>query len=328
MNSQGSSSSLTADGEALYRRLLREAPADATTHAGELGWPVERMSRCVDELLRGRLIRRVNGGVLRADDPRATLGRLVDQQEAELDRQRQRLLEMRSSIGSFEVDYRRGLDVTGSRLPPWERVSPSEAVEVIEVLIRNSDGELLRASARGSEADGAAGAVWQVPDPALHSGRAARSVFGMTVFDDPDWPAAARACAARGDQLRYLDTIPMEFAVYGTAGVLMARPRPEEQGYYLVRPEPIVTAFTSLFELLWRVAEPVHDEAIAPQNIRILELLALGLKDEAIARHLGLGLRTVRRRLANLMAEYGADNRFQLGLAVARHDLLVSGRSR
>ncbi len=46
------------------------------------------------------------------------------------------------------------------------------------------------------------------------------------------------------------------------------------------------------------------------------QLLALGMKDEAIARYLGWGLRTVRRRVARLMEEHGVDTRFQLGAAV------------
>jgi DNA-binding NarL/FixJ family response regulator len=51
-------------------------------------------------------------------------------------------------------------------------------------------------------------------------------------------------------------------------------------------------------------------------DARLLELLALGIKDEAIARLLGLGLRTVRRRIAGLMALHGVDTRYQLGLAI------------
>lgn len=40
--------------------------------------------------------------------------------------------------------------------------------------------------------------------------------------------------------------------------------------------------------------------------------------DEAIARQVGVGLRTARRWLAHLMAERGVTTRFQLGLTVAR----------
>jgi DNA-binding NarL/FixJ family response regulator len=42
------------------------------------------------------------------------------------------------------------------------------------------------------------------------------------------------------------------------------------------------------------------------------------MKDEAIARYLGVSLRTVRRRVARLMAVNGVDTRFQLGWVLAR----------
>ena len=47
-------------------------------------------------------------------------------------------------------------------------------------------------------------------------------------------------------------------------------------------------------------------------------MLEQGLKDEVIARYLGVSLRTVRRRVAHLMAVHGVETRFQLGWALAR----------
>ena len=64
---------------------------------------------------------------------------------------------------------------------------------------------------------------------------------------------------------------------------------------------------------------------------KLVELLELGLKDEAIARYLGVSLRTVRRRVAHLMAVNGVDTRFQLGwrspAAVAARALARAGRA-
>lgn len=46
--------------------------------------------------------------------------------------------------------------------------------------------------------------------------------------------------------------------------------------------------------------------------VEVLEHLAAGLKDEAIGRALGISARTVRRRVADLEARFGATNRIQL----------------
>jgi len=47
----------------------------------------------------------------------------------------------------------------------------------------------------------------------------------------------------------------------------------------------------------------------------LLALLAAGLTDEAIARSLGISLRTVQRRIHDLMETLGATTRFQAGMA-------------
>jgi DNA-binding NarL/FixJ family response regulator len=46
----------------------------------------------------------------------------------------------------------------------------------------------------------------------------------------------------------------------------------------------------------------------------VLEVLASGCKDETAARTLGLGVRTYRRRVAELMTALGAESRFQAGV--------------
>ena len=50
----------------------------------------------------------------------------------------------------------------------------------------------------------------------------------------------------------------------------------------------------------------------------LLDQLAGGAKDEQIARALGLSLRTVRRRVAEILDELGADSRFQAGVEAVR----------
>ena len=42
------------------------------------------------------------------------------------------------------------------------------------------------------------------------------------------------------------------------------------------------------------------------------------MKDEQIARELGLSLRTVRRRVAEVLDELGATSRFQAGVEAVR----------
>ena len=88
--------------------------------------------------------------------------------------------------------------------------------------------------------------------------------------------------------------------------------------YLVIRNPVLIGAFQGWFNHVWS-ATPARDHG-APVDQRIVDLLALGYKDEAIARHLGVALRTVRRRVAALMDDYQVHTRFQLGAALAHDD--------
>jgi DNA-binding NarL/FixJ family response regulator len=102
----------------------------------------------------------------------------------------------------------------------------------------------------------------------------------------------------------------------------------------VVRAPAIVAAFRELFDRVWtqavtvpKLGSPGEGLAIAAgpghgltedERKRTLELLALGAKDEAVARQLGVSLRTVRRRVADVLTELGATTRFQAGMEAVR----------
>lgn len=90
------------------------------------------------------------------------------------------------------------------------------------------------------------------------------------------------------------------------------------RNYSVISEPSVVQSVTSLFEAAWRSATTleVYDTQHAELRVlapRVLELLASGCKDETAARTLGLGVRTYRRRVAELMTALGADSRFQAG---------------
>ena len=71
----------------------------------------------------------------------------------------------------------------------------------------------------------------------------------------------------------------------------------------------VVSALVKLFELLWApatplpVGDPQQPSPIGEDlDLRLLGLLGTGLKDEVIARELGISVRTLGRRLSALLA--------------------------
>ncbi|ADP82749.1 LuxR C-terminal-related transcriptional regulator [Pseudofrankia inefficax] len=65
-------------------------------------------------------------------------------------------------------------------------------------------------------------------------------------------------------------------------------------------------------------ADDATEQALSAAELLLLALLADGLKDEAVARALGVSVRTVRRMVAELMHRLDARSRFQAALLAQR----------
>lgn len=133
------------------------------------------------------------------------------------------------------------------------------------------------------------------------------------------------------EQVRICAQPPTEFVIADRAVALL--PVADEgavvaDSVLVVRSSALLVALVRLFELLWqssvpvsrREAEPPADERV---DERLLLLLAAGLKDEAIARRLGISLRTVHRRTSELLDRLGARTRFQAGAEAVRSGMLL-----
>ncbi|MEI7033326.1 helix-turn-helix transcriptional regulator [Streptomyces pratensis] len=96
--------------------------------------------------------------------------------------------------------------------------------------------------------------------------------------------------------------------------------------------EPAVVAFLcGLFEQVWdrgvdfagEIRSQDQERALANSvKSSILRLLVQGVRDEAIARRMGISVRTCRRHIAEIMETTGAESRFQAGYLVAGRQLL------
>lgn len=137
-------------------------------------------------------------------------------------------------------------------------------------------------------------------------------------------PVAAHHLAVRRDQygadIRVTTDEINETIILDRRIVILAGDRTAGQRSYSVITQPdAVHGVSSLFEAAWRSATELaaYDagiadiRALAPQ---VLDLLGQGVKDETAARSLGLGVRTYRRRVAELMDALGARSRFQAGV--------------
>jgi DNA-binding NarL/FixJ family response regulator len=73
-----------------------------------------------------------------------------------------------------------------------------------------------------------------------------------------------------------------------------------------------------VYELGSRREAPVPAKELTGRQVTIGRLMSTGAKDAAIARQLGLSLRTVRAEISALIAGLGARSRFQAGCLLVR----------
>jgi DNA-binding CsgD family transcriptional regulator len=205
-----------------------------------------------------------------------------------------------------------------------ELSSGGNPLELLQLMIRTSRGDMLwlRPDAWAMPRESK---VSEVLAEAMATGRRSRAIYPARALTEA--PEALRVRAGLGEQVRIISELPTRMFILGDSHAVL----PEPIGYadeprVHVRQRSIVAALTMWFESLWDRAAPMPEieagRISADGRQFLLEQLMAGATDEVIARQLGIGLRTVRRRVAALMTELGVDTRFQAGVEAVRRGWL------
>lgn len=317
------------DAEALYRRVLREPNATLAHHAGVLRWQEDRAVRCLESLMALRLVREDAEARLSADHPRSGIQRLIDRETARLDLRRREMDEVRAAISDFAADHLAGRE-SNEAVPGLVAIPEDLAAATVEDLIRTTKGTIRSAHLTVGTGPAVDRSLDRMAREEVRAGRRLRSIYPLEVLDVPDQLQWVRGWAEVGEEQRVVQHVPHDFSVFGTEAVAAGQDwGAGANGIVVIRAPLLVQAFTTVFEDAWAGGLPVPDEVVeADEQTRLLGLLGAGFKDEAIARYLGVGLRTVRRRVADLMEVHGTHTRFQLGAAAQRRGLLRQERPR
>jgi sugar-specific transcriptional regulator TrmB len=160
---------------------------------------------------------------------------------------------------------------------------------------------------------------------------ASRGVRSRTVYDAGGLDAPGRmkliAVVEEAEEARVYPAVPLKLVIFdrNLALVPLWLEEAEVRAALLVRQSPLLDSLVALFELVWERSVPIHAHSEAGQRAssrdgdrELITLLAAGLKDQAIARHLGIGMSTVARRVRRLMDAMEVRTRFQAGLQAGR----------
>jgi len=205
-----------------------------------------------------------------------------------------------------------------------ELSSGGNPLELLKLMVRSSRGDMLwlRPDAWAMPRESL---VTEVLAEAMASGRRSRAIYPVRALTEA--PDALRARARLGEEVRVMSEVRTRMFIFGDAHAVLPEPLGfADEPRVHVRQRSIVAALTMWFEPMWATAAPVPEledgEAAGDGRRFLLDQLMAGAADEVIARKLGSGLRTVRRRVASLMTELGGNTRFQAGVEAVRRGWL------
>ncbi|WP_327584464.1 winged helix-turn-helix transcriptional regulator [Nonomuraea sp. NBC_00507] len=314
---------VTGAEESAYRALLRHGPATLSELAAETGSSAAAIRRMLPRLEDLGLISRVAGRPLRliATPPTIAIDILVARRQEELTHSRAAAALLATEVAARSgpqpeevLEVVTGRDAVARRYLQLERNATREMLVLVHppyaVDISDDRENRQRAARRGAPVT--------------------RGIYSPQAFEHPGMLAHTRRAIADGEQAR-LGQVPVKLAIADAATAILPLVSDEGQAVesaLVVHPSALLDALVGLFETLWRAAVPLRlstegleQEREAP-DAEVLALLAAGMKDDAIARQLGLSPRTVQRRVQVLSERLGARTRFHAGFLAAQQDLL------
>jgi len=159
-----------------------------------------------------------------------------------------------------------------------------------------------------------------------------RAVYDRSLLEDPFHVRRILHGLASGEEGR-VAAVPLKLAIidreWAILPLLFAEGETVEAAV-IVRRSVLLDSLLALFETVWQqavemkaTADELATVAASERELReIAHLLAIGMTDVAIANHLRVSERTVRRRIKDLMDELRVDTRYRAGIKAAQRGWL------
>jgi hypothetical protein len=300
---------LAPDEERLYRALLDE-PGTAGQLARRLGWARPAVDDVAHRLARTAFITTSSDGTLTPYDPELAVHLAAARRERSLRGALADLHTLRTSMGRHPL------------APRDQRLHDARAVTVItatEAAARRGDIAALAATDLRRLVTGHAAAHQH------GTAERRRVIYRRELFDNDQLRRHALHAQAQGE---HVALVPEPLTNLVIADDTIALVELGDLGALVVHAAPLLTLLCHYYDLLWDNAfhltrpRPECRWHLAEEDHQLLALLALGLKDQTIARHLGIGLRSVVRRIGILERTFNVETRFQLGAQATKRALL------
>lgn len=278
-----------------------------------------------------------------AEPPQMTLARLLAAQERLLDQYSLQIKEARATLtaAAAQLDEMRFSSSSGmqtSVLQGTAGISSAlgEAISLArsEIVVMNPAVALPSDCRTGQLRLGQRFLECDVPVRSLHL---------ATILGIPKVVRYLRDLTGDGTKIRISPVLPIKMAVVDGMVAFTASPRLTQNDTVLrIEDASVIEILMRLFDHFWIHESMPLDAAIedrtahqkklrdqggcaelTSRELATLRYMAGGLKDEAIARELGVSPRTLRRLVAGMLDRLGSESRFQAGVEAMARGWLV-----
>ncbi|MFJ4853984.1 transcriptional regulator [Streptomyces sp. NPDC088730] len=307
--------------EGVYRAVLSGSQSAVRDLAESAGAGVARTGQALTRLAGLGLVRRVGRGRWEAVSPRSALTALLHRRRSEAE----------TAFADVETGF---ADLSRLHRAGQLGSDPGSLVEVLtgrEVMTRKIE-ELSRSVTTHLWTLDKPPYLEQVGQPQVDEREAAttrqwaergmdiRSVYCLESIEPPGRLATILNLTAAGERSRLLPHLPLKARIVDRRIAVVPLTGGSKDSIVLVYPSHLLDGLMELFEAYWERAEPLLAEAPdvvegpSEEELILVRLLHYGYKDQAIARQLGVSVRTATRRVAALMQRLDAGTRFQAGV--------------
>ncbi|MFF1715955.1 helix-turn-helix transcriptional regulator [Streptomyces sp. NPDC058268] len=316
--------------EAVYRLLLTRRNWGVAEYAEHLRMSQGEVREALDQLAALRLLRESGQAQdsLRAVSPKVGLGLLLQQQEDALLRRQRELAESQEAILLLAEEFADPL--ADEAVHGVEVLDGLNAIQLrLEELARGCSDECLSFMPGGAQSASSLEASRPLDGALLGRGAEVLTLYQDSVRNDSATLRYAQWLTELGGGVRTAAVLPGRMVMFDRQTALLPLdPDNSRAGALQVSGPGLIAPLVQLFELVWARAAPFGTSrdreagvgGPSEQEAALLGLLGQGLTDDIAARRLGLGVRTVRRMMSDLMSRLEARSRFEAGVRAARRD--------
>ncbi|MGD6745404.1 helix-turn-helix transcriptional regulator [Streptomyces sp. BH106] len=316
----------------VYERVLDGTPFDVPALAAELG--------ITDSDVTGALARLLGLGLLHQEDPDCNRYAPVGPEsaalltllplETELRKQTELIAHARRDLESLAPVYHNSLAWRQRAKGVQVLTELQDVRNVLAERAANCQEEVLTAQPGGGRRTEVLEEAIERDEAMLDRGVRMRTLYQHSARFSLPTAAYVERITHKGGEVRTASAEFMRLIVFDRRVAVISHAG-NNLGAVLIEEPSVVNFAVQAFEHVWFNADPFEVDTsrermeVLSEDVdkALLRLLASGMDDAAIARRLGVSLRTCQRRVSRILDGLGARSRFQAGYLIHKHGLLA-----